>query len=146
MRATEREPCFGRNAVLLALTMPELTAYYEVVTVLYKDRWIECTAQAVLIRGYYFPWGTKRVPYDSILKVRRVPIGGFTGRGRIWGSTTLEYWASLDPARPRKKEALILNTGRGIQPFITPDDPNAVAAIISAHSSAPVIDGPSVVA
>ncbi|MGD0605135.1 MAG: hypothetical protein ABSA53_16240 [Streptosporangiaceae bacterium] len=113
---------------------------------LYKDRWIECTADAVLIHGYYFPWGTKRVPYSSILKVRRVPIGIFAGRGRIWGSTTLKYWASLDPSRPGKTKALILDTGHGILPFITPDDPDAVAAVISEHSSAPVVDGPSVVA
>ena len=113
---------------------------------LYKDRWIECTADAVLIRGYYFPWGTKRVPYDSIREVRRVSIGTFTGRGRIWGSTTLQYWASLDPSRPGKKKALILDTGHGILPFITPDDPDAVAAVISDHSSAPVVDGPAVVA
>ena len=113
---------------------------------LYKDRWIECTADAVLIHGYYFPWGTKRVPYDSIREVRRVPVGTFTGRGRIWGSTTLKYWASLDPSRPGKKKALILDTGHRILPFITPDDPDAVAAVISEHSSAPVVDGPAVVA
>jgi hypothetical protein len=116
------------------------------MTALYKDRWIECTADAVLIRGYYFPWGTKRVPYSSILKVRRVPVGTFTGGGRIWGSTTLKYWASLDPGRPGKERALILDTGHGIMPFITPDDPDAVAAVISEHSSAPVVDGPGVVA
>jgi len=116
------------------------------MTALYKDRWIECTADAVLIRGYYFPWGTKRVPYSSIREVRRVPIGTFTGRGRIWGSTTLQYWASLDPGRPGKKMALILDTGSGMLPFITPDDPDAVAAVISAHSSVPVVDGPAVVA
>jgi hypothetical protein len=116
------------------------------MSTLYKDRWIECTTDAVLIHGYYFPWGTKRVPYNSIREVRRVPIGTFTGRGRIWGSTTLRYWASLDPGRPGKKMALILDTGRGILPFITPDNPVAVAAVISSHSAAPVADGPAVVA
>jgi hypothetical protein len=116
------------------------------MSALYKDRWIECTADAVLIRGYYFPWGTKRVPYGSIREVRRVPIGTRTGRARIWGSTTLRYWASLDPGRPRKKTALILDTGHAILPFITPDDPEAVVAAISEHSSAPVVNGPAVVA
>ena len=111
-----------------------------------KDRWIECIADAVLIHGYYFPWGTKRVPYQSIREVRRVPIGTFTGRGRIWGSTTLRYWASLDPSRPGKKTALILDTGHRILPFITPDDPGAVAAAISEYSSAAVIDSPAVTA
>ena len=61
-------------------------------------------------------------------EVRRVPIGTLPGRGRIWGSTTLRYWASLDPGRPGKKTALILDTGHHILPLITPDDPSAVAA------------------
>jgi hypothetical protein len=116
------------------------------MSALYRDRWIECDDDAVLIHGYYFPWGTKRVRYDSIREVRRVPIGAFTGRGRIWGSTTLRYWASLDPGRPGKSTALILDTGSSILPFITPDDPDAVAAVISEHSAARVIDGPEVVA
>jgi len=114
------------------------------MSVLYKDRWIECTADAVLIHGYYFPWGTKRVPFNAIREVRRVPIGTFTGRGRIWGSTTLKYWASLDPGRLAKKVALILDTGSFVLPFITPDDPDAVAAVISSQSSVPVVDGPAV--
>jgi len=63
-----------------------------------------------------------------------------------WPSTTLQYCASLNPSRPGKKKALILDTGHGILPFITPDDPDAVAAVISDHSSAPVVDGPAVVA
>ena len=69
-----------------------------------KDRWIECIADAVLIHGYYFPWGTKRVPYQSIREVRRVPIGTFTGRGRIWGSTTLRYWLVWIPAGRARKQ------------------------------------------
>jgi hypothetical protein len=115
------------------------------MSALYCDRWIECTADAVLIRGYYFPWGTKRVPYQFIREVRRVPMGPATGRGRVWGSTTLRYWASLDPGRPRKQTALILDSGQHIKPFITPDDPDAVAAVISEHSPARVVDGPAVI-
>jgi hypothetical protein len=52
----------------------------------------------------------------------------------------------LDPGRPAKKTALILDTGHAILPFITPDDPDAVANAIREHSSARVIDGPPVVA
>jgi len=116
------------------------------VDLLYEDRWIRCTADAVLIRGYYFPWGTKRVSYQDIREVRRVPVKTFYGRGRIWGSTTLRYWASLDPGRPGKTEALILDTGRPILPFITPDDPAAVATVISQHSAARITQGPAVIA
>ena len=113
---------------------------------LYRDRWIACTDDAVVIRGYYFPWGTKRIPYSSIRRIRRVPIGAFTGRGRIWGSTTLRYWASLDPGRPGKDTALILDTGRPILPFITPDRPDAVEAIIRERSGAESDTGSAVIA
>ena len=116
------------------------------MTDLYADRWITCTGDAVLIRGYYFPWGTKRVPYQAIREVRRVPMGAATGKGRIWGSTTLRYWASLDPGRPKKSTALILDTGRRVLPFITPDDPAAVAAAITGNSTAQVVDAPGVIA
>jgi hypothetical protein len=117
------------------------------VDTLYEDHWIQCTADAVVIRGYYFPWGTKRVRYRDIREVRRVPMGTLTGQGRIWGSTTLRYWASLDPGRRNKSTALILDTGRrSMLPFITPDDPAAVAAVIGQHSSAKITSGPPVVA
>jgi hypothetical protein len=99
----------------------------------------------VEIRGYYFPWGTRRIPYGSIRTIRRVRIGALTGKGRIWGSSTLRYWASLDPRRPSKSSALILDTGARILPFITPDDPAAVEAAILAHSSATTVTGDSVI-
>jgi len=100
----------------------------------YHDRWIECTPDEVLIRGYYFPWGTKRVPYRSIRSVRRMQLGAFSGRGRIWGTSDPRYWASLDPGRPRKQIGLILDLGRRVHPVITPDDPDAVEAVIREHA------------
>jgi hypothetical protein len=116
------------------------------MSTLYKDRWIECTDDAVVIRAYYFPWGSKRIPYSAIREVRRVPMDVVTGKGRIWGSTTLRYWASLDPNRPAKDTALILDTGSRILPFITPDDADAVAAVISGHSQAKTVNSPPVIA
>jgi len=116
------------------------------MTDLYRDRWITCTEDAVLIRGYYFPWGTKRVPYSSIREVRRVPMGTATGKARIWGSTTLRYWASLDPGRPGKETALILDTGHRILPFITPDNAVRAAEVISEKGKIPVVDGEPVIA
>ncbi|WP_435221095.1 hypothetical protein [Streptomyces sp. Tue6028] len=100
----------------------------------YQDRWIECTPEALRIRGYYFPWGTKRIPYATIRSVRRVAMSAFTGRGRIWGTANPLYWASLDPQRPEKSIGLILDIGRGVRPFITPDDPDAVESVICEHT------------
>jgi hypothetical protein len=101
----------------------------------YDDRWIECTPDAVKVRGYYFPWGTKRIPYSSIRSVRRVTMGVGTGKWRIWGTANPRYWASLDPGRPKKTVGLILDLGRFVHPFITPDDPDRVEAVIREHAT-----------
>lgn len=100
----------------------------------YSDRWITCTADEIAVRGYYFPWGTKHIPYARIRSVKRVTMGALTGRGRIWGTFDGRYWASLDPQRPRKRVGLILDVGATVKPFITPDDPQAVLDAIHAHT------------
>ena len=100
----------------------------------YRDRWIECSPDRIQIRGYDFPWGTKRIPYSSIRSVRRVEMGTFSGKGRIWGTANPRYWASLDPQRPKKSVGLILDVGRFVRPFITPDDPDAVETLIREHA------------
>ncbi len=103
----------------------------------YRDRWIECGPDALRIRGYYFPWGTKTIPYREIRSVRRVELGTFTGRYRVWGTSHPRYWASLDPGRAGKATGLVLDLGGYVQPFITPDDPGAVEAAIRAHAPRP---------
>jgi len=100
------------------------------MTSLYRDRWIECTSDALRIRGYYFPWGTKKIPYAAIRSVQPVEMSAFTGRGRVWGTANPRYWASLDPRRPGKRTGLVLDLGRFVRPFITPDDPQAVERVI----------------
>jgi hypothetical protein len=106
-------------------------------SVLYHDRWIECTDTDVRVRGYYFPWGTKRFAYASIRALRRVDMGVLRGRARIWGTSNPRYWASFDPGRPGKKVGLIVDLGRRVRPFITPDDPGAVESIIRQHAALP---------
>jgi len=100
------------------------------VSGVYRDRWIACTPEAVRIRGYYVPWGTKTIPYTAIRGVRRVALTPLNGGGRIWGTASPRYWASLDPRRMSKKAALVLDLGRFVHPFITPDDVDAVLRII----------------
>jgi len=101
----------------------------------YNDRWIECSSDGIHVRGYYFPWGSKHIPYASIRSVERVDLTIARGKARIWGTANPRYWASLDPQRPKKQVGLILDLGRFVRPFITPDDPDAVEAVIREHSS-----------
>jgi hypothetical protein len=101
----------------------------------YTDRWIVCTPCGIVVRGYYFPWGTKRIAYVSIRSVRRVDIAPLTGGWRIWGTNDPRYWASLDPRRPTRKVALVLDVGAAVQPVLTPEDPDAFEASILEHTN-----------
>ena len=94
---------------------------------------VECASDVMRIHHYYFPIGTKVIPYSSIRGVRRVTLGPFRGRARLWGTANPRYWANLDLARTTKKTGLILDVGGVVRPFITPKDPNAVLAAIAEH-------------
>ena len=98
---------------------------------LYDDGRIACDERGLLIRWYY-PWGAKRVPYSSITEVTGLPLTGANRvrRWRIWGSGDFVHWWNLDPKRPSKTEALVLNVGGRIRPTITPDDPATVERVI----------------
>jgi hypothetical protein len=54
----------------------------------------------VRIGRYYFPWGTKRIPYAKIKGLRRVATSNARGRWRIWGTGNFKYWANFDTKRP----------------------------------------------
>jgi len=90
----------------------------------YHDDKVECTPSELRIRGYYFPFGTKKIPYESIKGLRRYDMTGLRGQWRIWGTGTFKYWANLDTKRPKKKVAFIVDDGKSVKPFVTPDDPD----------------------
>jgi hypothetical protein len=105
----------------------------------YHDSWIDCTLNEIRIRGYYFLWGTKHIPYATIQQVREVAMSPLRGKGRIWGTASPKLWANLDPHRSQKSRALILDIGARINPYLTPDDVDAAIEAIKAHTDAPVI-------
>ncbi len=107
----------------------------------YTDGWISCTSDDIKIRGYYFPWGTKRIGYGAIKSMRRVKIGALTGKGRIWGTGNPRYWASLDVRRPSKSVGFVLDLGHFVRPFVTPDDPDAFESAVRAHTTVGPSDG-----
>ena len=111
------------------------------MSVEYRDRFITCTPDEIEIRGYYFPWGTKRIRYSRINGVQRINLGALTGRGRIWGTGNPRRWVNFDPARPRKRIGLVLDVGAAVKPLITPDDPQAVMDAIATHAGPDVFSG-----
>ncbi len=97
---------------------------------LYDDGRVACDENDLIIRTYYI-WGSaKKIPYASIRTVTRQPLTDGSGRWRIWGSSDFIHWWNLDPARPKKQVALIIDLGKSILPSITPDDPEQVGRIL----------------
>jgi hypothetical protein len=100
------------------------------MAVLYEDRWIVCDDEAITIHYYYFPIGSRRIPYIAIRTFEEIKIGRWTGQLRIWGSNDLRHWFHLDPKRPQKTKAIVIDKGELVKAVITPDDPDRVAAIL----------------
>jgi hypothetical protein len=94
-----------------------------------REDGIICGDDALVIRHYYL-WGPKKVPYRTIKGVQRVSLALLKGRARIWGTANLGYWANLDTKRPSKTEGLVLDLGKGVKPFITPNDVDGVETLI----------------
>src|SRR5690242_17432447 len=66
-------------------------------TALYEDRWITCEPDRLVIRGYYFPFGSKVIAYRDIHGITPVALRLLGGSWRIWGATDPRYWFHLDP-------------------------------------------------
>ncbi|MCQ4083525.1 PH domain-containing protein [Streptomyces sp. RB6PN25] len=106
------------------------------ITTAYEDGGILCDDQGLTIRRYY-PWGAKRIRYSSIQGVEKLPLTGVNKvrKWRIWGSGDFLHWWNLDPQRPRKDVALVIDIGHRVRPTITPDDPGAVERILAERST-----------
>ncbi len=96
----------------------------------YDDGIIKCDALGVEIRRYYFPAGTKRVKYQEIKGLARVDMSALRGKLRIWGTGNFKIWANLDTQRPRKEVAFIIDNGKSVKPFVTPNAPDAFEAVV----------------
>jgi hypothetical protein len=102
-------------------------------SVAYDDGRIRCDEQGLVIRWYY-PWGSKRIPYTAVRGVEQLSLTGNNAirRWRIWGSGDFVHWWNFDRSRTHKTIALVLDLGGRVRPTITPDDPQAVEGILKA--------------
>jgi len=97
----------------------------------YDDGTIVCSPDRLQIHSYYFPLGTKSVPYAQIKGLQRIEMTGLlSGKWRIWGTGSPRYWANLDTKRPKKKAAFVVDLGRRVSPIVTPDNPDAFEAVL----------------
>ena len=96
---------------------------------LFKEEGIVCDETSIKIRNYY-PLASKTIPYSSIKGVQRVALTNLRGKGRLWGTMNLRYWANLDMRRTRKSFGLVLDLGKKVKPYITPDDTDTLESLL----------------
>lgn len=102
----------------------------------YEDTYISGDRQGLTIRWYYFPFGDKSVPYESIQSYEKVELG-FEGKWRIWGMGLIPHWFHLDPDRPKKEYGILIDDGHPVKMVITPDDIEAVLTLLETHGVKP---------
>ncbi|PKL74793.1 MAG: hypothetical protein CVV27_18690 [Candidatus Melainabacteria bacterium HGW-Melainabacteria-1] len=100
------------------------------MSILYEDKYLVCDDDAITIKEYFFPFGSKRILYNKIKKVSEQDLGVFSGRYRIWGMDLSPYWYHLDFERPKKRRAIALDTGELIKPTLTPEQHDMVLAVL----------------
>ena len=101
----------------------------------YDDGLIACPDDELVIRRYDLFLRPKRIPYAEIRGVRRLELGR-ARRWRLWGTADPRLWFNLYPGRRHKRHALVVDVGPRIEPVITPDDVERVAAVLRGHGVA----------
>lgn len=95
---------------------------------------VACDDEGLILRWYHL-WGSKRIPYRTILSARTLQLEPVRGKWRIWGSGDFKHWYDLDANRPNKETGIELDVGGRVRPCLTPDDPEAVSEILAEHIS-----------
>ena len=112
------------------------------MTETYDDGTIVCGSDRLEIHSYYFPFGTKSVPYTQIKGLQRIEIQGLmSGRWRIWGTGNPRYWANLDTKRPSKKTGFVVDLGRRGNPIVTPDRPDEFESVVRSRANLEACNG-----
>lgn len=105
------------------------------MSILYEDEYLVCDDDAITIHWYYFPIGSKRIPYSAIRSVQEGNMDFWTGGGRIWGMGFSPEWFPLDPKRPSKTKYIVIDEGIWVKTVITPDAHEAVLRILLEKTS-----------
>lgn len=97
---------------------------------LYEDKQLTLDGDGITIRSYYFPRGTKHVPYSQIKRYADRSMDKKTGQLRMWGSGDLHHWFYLDRSRRSKTQCIVLDLGQRTRPVLTPDRPDELVAVL----------------
>ena len=100
------------------------------MSILYEDQYLVCDDDAITIKLYYFPWGSKRITYNSIqnIIVKKMTINA--GKIRLWGMDFAPEWFHWDLERPKKSQCIVIDQGEWVKAAITPEAHDRVLQIL----------------
>ncbi len=111
---------------------------------IYDDHTITVDDDAVVIKRYTWLRRSRRIPRSEIRHIDTFETGLLSGRHRLVGISPLRprNWFSWERGRSRSSVAVALDVGRLFRPTVTPDDPDAVVALLQTSGRSPG-DGPA---
>ena len=99
--------------------------------VLYSDQLVEITDDAILLRDYYFPFGSKRIRFSQIDDVSVKKPTVWNGKYRIYGSGDLRTWFPPDVKRPLRDRIFVIRSkGRWRRTGFTVEDSQTVEEVL----------------
>jgi hypothetical protein len=66
------------------------------------DSLIQITEDSLVINDCFFPWISKRIPFEEIIKVQVFEPSLLNGSWRLWGTGTFQTWYAMDGKRPQR--------------------------------------------
>lgn len=100
------------------------------MSILYEDRYLVCDDDAVTIKEYFFPFGSKRIAYAEIRKLEEQELTLLDGKLRFWGMGFEPKWYHIDWQRHTKSKSMVLDIGEWIKPALTPEDHEVVLTVL----------------
>ena len=77
---------------------------------LYDDKNLQIFEDKIHFKKWCLPWGKKDVKLSHIKKHSEKKLGTLTGKHRISGTGNFRDWFHYDPERPKKENAIVLET------------------------------------
>lgn len=99
--------------------------------VLYSDKLVEITDETLLLRNYYFPFGSKRVALSRVGSIAAMQPTLRNGKWRIWGTFNFRTWFPRDWKRPSRDRIFVISfPNRGPRIGFTVEDSETVTRIL----------------
>lgn len=100
-------------------------------SILYSDKLIEISDDSILIRRYYFPFGSKRVNISDIENITAYKTSSHFDICRYWGTGDFHTYYPPDIRRPKRDKIFIMKIKKKYwRPGLTVEDSKTVLDLL----------------